>query len=52
MQCPMTLEDTIYLKTFPTHQEVCDFILDLPNKNQNISNLDAVMWYSEIDYPF
>ena len=32
MQGPLTLEDTIYAKTFPTHQEVCDFILKLPNK--------------------
>ena len=48
MKGPMTLEDTIYAKTFPTHQEVCDFILELPNKNNWISKSDAVMWYSEM----
>ena len=48
MNGPKTLEDAIYAKTFPTHEEVCDFILELPNKNNWISKSDAVMWYSEM----
>ena len=48
MSGPNTLTETIYAKTFPTHQEVCDFILKLPEKCPGIEKSDAIQFYAEM----
>ena len=47
MSTAKTLVDTIYAKPFPSHTQVCDFILSLPDRGV-ISKSDAVMWYAEM----
>ena len=48
MSGPKTLEDTIYAMPFPSHEEVCDFILKLPEKCPGIEVSDAWELYAEM----
>ena len=48
MSGPKTLEDTIYAMPFPSHEEVCDFILKLPEKCPGIEMSDAMGFYAEM----
>ena len=48
MSGPKTLEDTIYAMPFPSHEEVCDFILKLPEKCPGIEVSDAMGFYAEM----
>ena len=48
MSGPKTLEDTIYAMPFPSHEQVCDFILKLPEKCPGIEVSDAMGFYAEM----
>ena len=48
MHGPMTATDAVYATPFPSHKELCDFVLyELPKRAKNIP---YVMWYSELGY--
>ena len=50
MTGPKTLADTIYAMPFPSHEDVCELILALPDKSPWILKSDSVMfmWYAEM----
>ena len=48
MSGPKTLKDTIYAMLFPSHEQVCDFILKLPEKTGVFEVSDAMGFYAEM----